>query len=288
MKRKQPPAASETPAALTTKRVSIPEPVRVPIEQLHFADYNPRSITAAEMAKLKKSLREFGLVTTVVARRDGLVIGGHQRLQALREIAKEEGWTDVCVYAVFVDVDDAQAKLLNVALNKISGNWDYAKLSDLFGHLQDLSPEMQELAGFDRDEIADVLALGTMESIDIHAGVDPDEALAKQALKFEVVFATAEDSQFARTALRTFGMRGPGDAGSVLVAALRLALKAKGEADASTDGVHDRGDEGRGPGLVAAGGEHGASGRKGRRRRGVRGGDGRPLGGDGSGGAGSA
>lgn len=269
-------------------QIQIPEPVRVPIGELHAAAYNPRAMSRAEMAKLKASLIEFGLVTTVVARKsDGLVIGGHQRLEALRELARENKWTDVAVFVVYVDVDDNHARLLNIALNKISGDWDYAKLADVFGALNEVPPELLALTGFGDREMADVLALGSMPSIDIHTPVDPDAALAKQALRFEVVFATAAESDFARATLREFGMRGPGDAGAVLVAALRVAAAARGGADA-TKVLCDRGDEGVGAEVERGGGDDGAHGGRARRPRRVRRGDGGTVGGDGSGGAGSA
>jgi len=107
----------------------------------------------SEMEKLKRSIAEFGFVEPLVARRsDHLVIGGHQRLEA----AKALGMASVPV--VYVDLSDAEAKTLNLALNKIQGQWDLPKLGELLEDLQRL-PEIDEtLTGFDGDEVDALLA----------------------------------------------------------------------------------------------------------------------------------
>jgi DNA modification methylase len=106
-----------------------------------------------ELEKLKRSMREFGLVEPLVARpTDHLLIGGHQRLEA----AKALGMTTVPV--VFVDLSDAQAKALNLALNRIQGEWDLPKLGALLEELQSLPDLDETLSGFDTEEIDDLLA----------------------------------------------------------------------------------------------------------------------------------
>ncbi len=106
-----------------------------------------------ELEKLKRSIQEFGLVEPlVVRRRDHLVVGGHQRLEA----AKALGLRTVPV--VFVDLSDAQAKALNLALNRIRGDWDLPKLGTLLEELQSLPDLDETLTGFDPQEIDDLLA----------------------------------------------------------------------------------------------------------------------------------
>ncbi|MGH7486506.1 MAG: ParB N-terminal domain-containing protein, partial [bacterium] len=91
----------------------------VPIDLLRPDPANPRKIGDAELEALTRSLQEFGFVQPVLARREGsTVIGGHQRLTAARRL----GYTTVPV--VYLDLPQDQARLLNVALNKISGEWD--------------------------------------------------------------------------------------------------------------------------------------------------------------------
>ncbi len=120
----------------------------VPVESLQPADYNPRLMAESDMAKLQRSLAEWGVVDPVIVRREnGEVVGGHQRLEA----AKREGLAEVPV--VYLDgLSDQQAKLLNVALNKISGEWDMPKLGALLLELGDVPDLDLSMAGFDPAE----------------------------------------------------------------------------------------------------------------------------------------
>ena len=111
--------------------------IRKQIDELIPAPYNPRKDIRsddAEYEKLKRSLEEFGYVEPVIwNERTGYVVGGHQRLKVLRELGETE------VECVVVDLSEAQGKALNIALNKISNNWDDEKLSALL----DFSPHTQ-------------------------------------------------------------------------------------------------------------------------------------------------
>src|ERR1044071_1681916 len=61
--------------------------VQIPIDQLRPDPANPRKISDAELDALTRSLREFGFVQPVLARRDDhFVIGGHQRLVGARRL----------------------------------------------------------------------------------------------------------------------------------------------------------------------------------------------------------
>lgn len=80
---------------------------------------NPRRISDEELEALTRSIREFGLIDPIIARReDKVVIGGHQRLLAARKLGIKQ------VPVVLVDLSEGQAHLLNLALNRISGTWD--------------------------------------------------------------------------------------------------------------------------------------------------------------------
>ena len=116
----------------------------VGIADLRLDDLNPRRIAPQELAKLRRSLQEFGMVQPIVARRsDQLVIGGHQRLQA----AIAEGWSEVPV--IWWEGSDKQARALNLALNKISGQWDEAKLATVLSELADVESLSDALLGFE-------------------------------------------------------------------------------------------------------------------------------------------
>ncbi len=127
------------------------EITHVRIEDLSLASYNPRRIAPGELAKLKKSIDRFGIVEPIVARRDGTIVGGHQRYEAARQLGIER------VPTVFVDISDNEAKLLNLALNKISGEWDTMRLASLLSELRTLPTTELELSGFLKDETTAII-----------------------------------------------------------------------------------------------------------------------------------
>ncbi len=136
---------------------------RMLVHELTAAPYNPRRITDEQLTALGKSIAEFGLVEPIIYNKQTKhVVGGHQRIAAL--IAQGETETDV----VIVDLPEAKEKALNVALNKISGEWDNDKLSDLLRELQDVGEI--EWTGFSQEELADLLAPPIIEGL-----TDPDE-----------------------------------------------------------------------------------------------------------------
>lgn len=120
------------------------------IDELIPAIYNPRkdlTIDDAEYKKIKRSIETFGYVDPIIVNeRTGVIVGGHQRLKVLKDLGYEE------IEVSVVDLDEQQEKALNVALNKISGEWDFELLKDLLEELDDGSFDL-ELTGFDMDEI---------------------------------------------------------------------------------------------------------------------------------------
>jgi len=124
------------------------------ISDLLPAGYNPRKDLQpgdAEYEKLKRSIQEFDYIDPVIwNQQTRTVVGGHQRLKVLQDL----GHTKVEVSVV--DLPLGKEMALNVALNKVSGDWDTSKLSDLMLDLQDMDIDM-ELTGFDMDEINDLL-----------------------------------------------------------------------------------------------------------------------------------
>lgn len=130
------------------------------------ADYNPRRNLKpgdAEYEKLKRSLEQFGYVEPVIwNKRTGRVVGGHQRLKVLIDIGIAE------VECVVVDLDEENEKALNVALNKISGEWDNDKLALLIADLQGADFDVS-LTGFDQAELDDLF------KDDMKDGIEDDD-----------------------------------------------------------------------------------------------------------------
>lgn len=130
---------------------------RISIGQLQSAPYNPRVTLKPGMPgyeRLKRSLDEFELVQPIVwNEQTGHVVGGHQRLQIL----KDTGVTEVEVAVVSLSLE--REKALNVALNNhhVGSNWDYDKLTELMTELIEL-PEVDEtLTGFSEKELNDLM-----------------------------------------------------------------------------------------------------------------------------------
>lgn len=127
---------------------------KVKIEKINPAAYNPRKDLQPgdpDYEKLKKSIDTFGYVEPLVWNsRTGNLVGGHQRLKILIEQGLKE--VDVSV----VDLDDDREKALNLALNKIRGDWDEEKLGALLKELTK-DPNLDlDLTGFNIPEINEI------------------------------------------------------------------------------------------------------------------------------------
>lgn len=141
---------------------------KITLDEIKPSEYNPRIISEEELAKLEKNIKEFGLVDPIIINlKNNHIIGGHQRYEVLRKLAGTDtnyentelklirlgnvGWvlneTELDIF------DETHEKALNLALNKISGDWDYSKL-DLV--LEDMKNEHFDidLTGFDDLDLA--------------------------------------------------------------------------------------------------------------------------------------
>ena len=162
----------------------------LPIAQIKPAKYNPRkNLTPkdAEYKKLKRSIEKFGYVEPIIVNeRTGNVVGGHQRLKVLQDIGTKE------VEVSVVDLSEAEEKALNIALNKISGDWDMPLLNKL---LEDLSKSNFDisLTGFDKKETDEALEKSLPFGIDeLLTSLDIDAAIEKPLW---VTIRTATENQ---------------------------------------------------------------------------------------------
>jgi DNA modification methylase len=132
------------------------------INEISSAKYNPRKITDEAMGRLTKSLAEFGNIQPITWNvRTGNVVGGHQRLKVYKAMGK----TEVDVWAV--DLDEQKEKAANIALNKLSGEFDMPMLKDILEEIDTGDLDM-EITGFGMDEIALMME-------DAHPEVTEDE-----------------------------------------------------------------------------------------------------------------
>ena len=153
------------------------------VKDLLPADYNPRKDLQpgdTEYEKLKRSIEQFGYVEPVIwNKQTGRVVGGHQRLKVLID----SGITEVDV--VVVDMNTEKEKALNIALNKISGEWDTDKLALVIADLQGADFDVS-LTGFEPEELDDLFR------DDVKDGVKEDDFDVEAELQ-KPVFSKAGD-----------------------------------------------------------------------------------------------
>ena len=122
--------------------------------ELKMADYNPRQISDEELAKLANSMEAFGVVEPIVVNkfegREDVVIGGHQRLRVALWKKHE------LVPTIEVNLSPDKEKALNLALNKISGNWDNEKLKVVLNDLKKIDDNLFDITGFVDKELKEM------------------------------------------------------------------------------------------------------------------------------------
>lgn len=139
------------------------------INDITPADYNPRidlNENDDEYKKIKNSIQEFGYVDPIIwNKRTGNIVGGHQRYTVLKDLGHET--VDVSV----VDMSEQDEMALNIALNKVEGDWDKDKLKEV---IADLEQDKLMFTGFDDDEIDSL-----MNDVDIEDFFESEETPAK-------------------------------------------------------------------------------------------------------------
>lgn len=126
------------------------------LKDIRPAAYNPRVTLKpgdAEYEALKNSLERFGVAEPLIVNETtGNLVSGHQRLNVLKASGAQE------VEVVLVEMDGEQEKLLNIAMNKIDGEWDYKKLEALF---DEISADDIKFTGFTPEELDNLFDGGT-------------------------------------------------------------------------------------------------------------------------------
>lgn len=121
---------------------------------LKEASYNPRRALQpgdCEYEALRRSLEQFGYVEPVIVNKTtGNIVGGHQRFSVLKSLGKTH------IDCVVVELDEQKEKALNIALNKIQGEWDTDKLSSLLTELDEQDFDIS-LTGFEASEVEELL-----------------------------------------------------------------------------------------------------------------------------------
>jgi DNA modification methylase len=151
---------------------------KIPVSMINPAPYHPKVDLQPgdhEYEKLKRSIEEFGYVEPLVwNERTGNLVGGHQRYKIL---VNEQGATEVEVSVV--DLDETREKALNLALNKIRGDWDEEKLAQVLAELQENDLDVT-LTGFDQEEVTELLS--EYQNIEVEEPVQDDGFDVEKAL----------------------------------------------------------------------------------------------------------
>lgn len=162
----------------------------VPVDQLLPAPYNPRKALNpgdAEYQKIKRSIQTFSYVDPIIwNQRSGYVVGGHQRLTVMK---REFGITEAEVSVV--DLSDADERALNVALNKIDGQWDESRLRDLMLELQAAEYDAT-VTGYDDQELEALLGADALGPEDEK---DYDTSPQLEGLEFRVIIQCQDETQ---------------------------------------------------------------------------------------------
>jgi len=204
--------------------LSMPEPVKVRLADVQFATYNPRVMPAEEMKSLKASLIKHGLVLNLIIQKKGnVLIGGHQRVRAMRELCKEKNWPEPeFVWATVLDVPDKVAKQLNIALNKISGEFDPYKLGQMFSSMSMTADDVLAV-GFSSVEIAELVKLTVppdTAAAALEAQADDDLGGFGRSITLTVEFATVEARDAMKARLGMIAKERGVKAGEVLATAM--------------------------------------------------------------------
>ena len=127
---------------------------RIPFAQINRAPYNPRVSLKTENPEkyrlLKASILEFSCVELLIwNEQTGNLVGGHQRLDVLKELGATE--VDVSV----VNLSLSKEKALNLSLNQNTGDWDLSKLDALLQEINTGEFDM-DITGFTEQAMADI------------------------------------------------------------------------------------------------------------------------------------
>ncbi len=122
------------------------------LEDLSPAKYNPRKLGKKAKEDLNASLEQFDLVDPIIINTTGVIIGGHQRVALLRD----RGIVEVDVRVPERQLNEVEEKELNLRLNKNTGEFDPALLTDF-------DPAMLVNVGFDGDFVDDLFELAAHE-----------------------------------------------------------------------------------------------------------------------------
>ncbi len=146
------------------------------IERIKEYDRNPR-INDDAVGPVAESIRQFGFKVPVLVDKNGVLVAGHTRIRAARQL----GLTEVPVICAD-DLTPEQVRAFRVADNKLHelSTWNLELLPIELSELQGMEFDL-ELLGFSKDDLAKLLDPGVKDGLTDPDDVPepPDEAITK-------------------------------------------------------------------------------------------------------------
>jgi ParB family chromosome partitioning protein len=202
------------------------EIIDLPMDRIHAADWNPNVMDETMRSHLRRSIERFGLVLPLVVRptEDGNyeTIGGAQRLAILRELEIDP------VPCVVVETDDAHARLLAQALNRIQGQDDLGLQAELIREvLQSLPQEaVLQLLPETAQSLQALSYLGQDTMAKYLKNWQQVQSARLKHLQFQLTPAQLETVEEAVTQLLPRAKAAPGDSPNARGTALYLLCQA--------------------------------------------------------------
>lgn len=148
------------------------EDYKIPLTTINEAPYNPRKISTEALEKLKSSIwshsetianwhrsQGYRLVDPIIVNQiNKRLIGGHQRVKALKEFGQD--WIHAEDIRWLSIEDERKEAALNIALNNqdMAGGWDFPKLKDIVVEIDNGDFDIYEFTGFDQDSLNEMFA----------------------------------------------------------------------------------------------------------------------------------
>ena len=89
---------------------------------------NPRKLSKHDAEHLQKSIEKFGLIDKPIITKDGIIIGGHQRIAILKKMGK--AGDSVECYVPDREIEQKDIDELCLRLNRNLGEWDWDILAN--------------------------------------------------------------------------------------------------------------------------------------------------------------
>ncbi len=205
--------------------------VMVRVAELNPAAYNPRKISPEKFDALKESIKHDGFLEPLVVQKKGLrIIGGHQRLKAVKEICVEDSVATSELPCIVLDVPDKAAKRLNIKLNKIQGEFEARMLGELLVDLYEdkMSPLPVEdfgVLGFDANEAEKFIRLIEPDLVPLPAMDDVEASGFGQSITLSIEFDSVVLRDKVKKLLNANAKTAKRKTGELVAVALGLSKK---------------------------------------------------------------